>query len=178
MVGNCCLAWLIISHMTRQISLRVCSVPHAITAQNGRSQRRCGCETALATGKIIPERWQGLHIDRRRESRGDRHRRLVRMRSINATFPSRARMTGRKGSASGLCRNPYPDRHQYRRTCHPDDVFTRLPQAKTPEDYEQLLPWKGIETVGTGSMLRKMVAYGMMAMRLPKINKEGSWEIG
>ena len=97
MVGNCCLTWLIISHMTRPISLCVCSVPHADNAQNGRSRRQCCCKNALATGRIIPERWQGLHIGRRKESRGDRRWWLV--------------LTGVAGdvSVAGIHIDPGPD---------------------------------------------------------------------
>ena len=38
------------------------------------------------------------------------------------------------------------------------DVFTQLPQAKTLEDYEQLLPWKWLETAGAAAFLKKTAA--------------------
>lgn len=39
-----------------------------------------------------------------------------------------------------------------------NDVFTKLPQAKSVEDYELLLPWRYAEAAGTGSMLKKSAA--------------------
>ena len=35
------------------------------------------------------------------------------------------------------------------------DVFTKLPQARTVEDYEQLLPWNWTETAGTATILKR-----------------------
>ncbi len=41
---------------------------------------------------------------------------------------------------------------------YPDDVFTTLPRAGNLDDCGQLLPWKRLETAGTGSMSRKTAA--------------------
>ena len=38
------------------------------------------------------------------------------------------------------------------------DVFTKLPQARTVENCEQLLPWKWIETAGTVTILKRTAA--------------------
>ena len=38
------------------------------------------------------------------------------------------------------------------------DVFTKLPQARTVDDYEQLLPWNWSKTAGTATILKKMAA--------------------
>ena len=37
-------------------------------------------------------------------------------------------------------------------------VFTKLPPAKALEDYEQLLPWRWIETSGLATILKKTAA--------------------
>jgi len=37
-------------------------------------------------------------------------------------------------------------------------VFTKLPQARSVEDYEQLLPWRWIETAGMPAMPKKTAA--------------------
>ena len=38
------------------------------------------------------------------------------------------------------------------------DVFTVLPQARTVDDYEQLLPWSWFKTAGTATILKKTAA--------------------
>lgn len=64
-----------------------------------------------------------------------------------ATAPARLYSLTGTATANGL--EPYR---------YLNEVFTKLPRAKTLDDYEQLLPWRWREAGGTGAMLKKTAA--------------------